>query len=58
MKQEWKQQEKEKVKCIYCRHSVHPKTRDYDNTIRKICPNCGATLELTLKKKKLAERDW
>lgn len=54
----WKEKEEVKEKCIYCRHYVVPKVRDYENTKRKICPSCGATLEITIKKKKLTQRDW
>lgn len=54
----WKEQEVDKTKCIYCGNKVTPKVRDYENTKRKICPLCGATIEITFKKKKLVKRDW
>lgn len=54
----WKEQEKQKIRCIFCNHYVEPKVRDYENTKRKICPLCGGTIEITYKQKKLVKRDW
>lgn len=58
MKSYWKEKEVERIKCIYCRNNIIPRELNYENTKRKICPCCGATLEIIVKKKKLKPRDW
>ncbi len=54
----WKEKEITTVKCENCLKKVVPKVVKYENTTRKVCPKCGYTMELTVKPKKLKQREW